>query len=84
METSRINRVTAQQMRDQLSDLLNRAAYLHEPTLVTRQGKAVVVLVSVGDWEQHLQMKAAHETREAGGQTAESRQESADSWNGRE
>jgi prevent-host-death family protein len=45
METDKTNSVTAQEMRNQLSDLLNRAAYLREPTLVTRQGKAVAVLV---------------------------------------
>jgi prevent-host-death family protein len=86
METDGINTVTAQQMRDQLSDLLNRAAYLREPTLVTRQGKAVAVLVSVGEWEEYLQMKAAAEKSqtEAVGQTAESGQEDAGSGNGRE
>jgi len=73
METDKITSVTAQEMRTQLSDLLNRAAYLREPTMITRQGKAVAVLVSVGDWEEYLQMKTADERREAGaaGQSAE-------------
>jgi hypothetical protein len=36
-------------MREELPGLLNRAAYLHEPNLVTRQGKATAGLVSVRD-----------------------------------
>ncbi len=74
METDGINSVTAQEMRNQLSDLLNRASYLKEPTLVTRQNKAVAVLVSVEDWEQYLRMKASSETCETGNvdQTEES------------
>lgn len=57
METNKINTVTAQEMRNQLSDLINRAAYLKEPTLVTRQGKAVAVLVAVSDWEEYIHLK---------------------------
>ena len=86
MKNDGINSVTAQQMREELSDLLNRAAYLREPTLVTRQGKAVAVLVSVGDWEQYLHLKAAAKTRQADavGQMAESGQEDAGCGNGGE
>lgn len=57
MEANKINSVTAQEMRNQLSDLINRAAYLKEPTLVTRQGKAVAVLVAVPDWEEYIHLK---------------------------
>ncbi|WP_373514043.1 type II toxin-antitoxin system Phd/YefM family antitoxin [Persicitalea sp.] len=57
METDQLNSVTAQEMRGQLSDLLNRAAYAGESTLVTRQGKAVAVLVPVDDWERYLKLK---------------------------
>jgi prevent-host-death family protein len=76
MENNEINSVTAQQMREQLSDLLNRAAYLHEPTRVTRQGKTVAVLVSVRDWEQYLELTAAIREKETGdkGQAGEARQ----------
>lgn len=86
METDKFPNVTAQEIRTQLSDLLNRAAYLHEPTLVTRQGKEVAVLVSTEDWEEYLQMKAVSKTSEAGavGQTAESGQEGVSSENGSE
>ncbi|MPR31910.1 type II toxin-antitoxin system Phd/YefM family antitoxin [Salmonirosea aquatica] len=86
MENDRINRVTAQQMRDQLSDLLNRAAYLHEPTLVTRQGKAVAVLVSVEDWEEYLRLK--NDSKEIAAQAdsilAEANKASGGAGNGRE
>ena len=86
METDKITSVTAQEMRTQLSDLLNRAAYLREPTMITRQGKAVAVLVSVGDWEEYLQMKTANEKREAeaAGQAAESGLEGGGPKNGGE
>lgn len=65
METDKLTSVTAQEMRNQLSDLLNRAAYLKEATLVTRQGKAVAVLVSAEDWEDYLRLKKENEKREA-------------------
>ena len=86
METDKLNSVTVQEMRGQLSDLLNRASYLKEATLVTRQGKAVAVLVSAKDWEDYLQMKAVSKTSEAGavGQTAESGQEGVSSEPGSE
>ena len=81
-----MNSVTAQEMRGQLSDLLNRAAYAREGTLVTRQGKAVAVLVPVGDWEEYLRFKAAMESRDAG--TADPKEEGGQddtgSGNGRE
>lgn len=65
METDGMNSVTAQQMRGQLSDLLNRASYGRQGTLVTRQGKAVAVLVPVGDWEHYLELKTANRKRQA-------------------
>lgn len=65
METDKMNSVTAQEMRGQLSDLLNRAAYAREGTLVTRQGKAVAVLVPVGDWEHYLELKTADRKHQA-------------------
>ncbi len=86
METDKLTSVTAQEMRNQLSDLLNRAAYLREPTLVTRQGKAVAVLVSAEDWEDYLRLKKENNMREAeaAGQTAESGQEGVGPENGGE
>ncbi len=57
METDKLNRVTAQEMREQLSDLLNRAAYTNETTLITRQGKEVAVLVSVKDWAELVKLR---------------------------
>lgn len=57
MKTDKLNSVTVQEMRGQLSDLLNRAAYANEGTLITRQGKAVAVLVSLDDWEHYQELK---------------------------
>ena len=81
-----MNSVTAQEMRGQLSDLLNRAAYAREGTLVTRQGKAVAVLVPVGDWEHYLGLKNADRKRQADAAdyTAQSGQEDVGSWNEKE
>ena len=86
METDGINTVTAQQLHDRLSDLLNRAAYLHEPTMVTRQGKAVAVLVSVGEWEEYSRLK--NDSKEFAAQAdsilAEANKASGGAGNGRE
>ena len=84
MGTDKLNSVTAQEMRTQLSDLLNRASYLKEATLVTRQGKAVAVLVSAGDWEEYLRLKEELRTREAEavGFTGQSLEKGADAANG--
>ncbi len=81
MAIDKLTSVTAQEMRTQLSDLLNRAAYLKEATLVTRQGKAVAVLVSAEDWEDYLRLKKEGDTRAAGAavQTADSGQEGVSS-----
>lgn len=62
METNKLNSVTVQEMRGQLSDLLSRAAYANEATLVVRQGKAVAVLAPVGDWEHYQELKDKRET----------------------
>lgn len=86
METDKLTSVTAQEMRTQLSDLLNRTAYLKEATLVTRQGKAVAVLVSAEDWEDYLRLKKEVKMREAraADQTGENGDEGDDVENGRE
>ncbi len=86
METDKLTSVTAQEMRTQLSDLLNRAAYLKEATLVTRQGKAVAVLVSADDWEDYLRLKKENERREteAADRVKESGQDNDDEKSERE
>ncbi len=86
METDKLTSVTAQEMRTQLSDLLNRASYLNEATLVTRQGKAVAVLVSAEDWEDYLRLKKedGRPEAEATGQAEESREKCADAETGRQ
>lgn len=86
METDKLNSVTVQQMRTQLSDLLNRASYLEGATLVTRQGKAVAVLVSAEDWEEYLHLKKEGGRREAeaADQKGENGDEGDDAKNGSE
>ena len=43
--------VTAEEARNQLAEIINRAAYGHEPTVVTRRGKRVAAIVSIEDLE---------------------------------
>lgn len=42
--------VTANEARLQFSDLINRAIYTKQPTIITRQRKPAVVLVNYEDW----------------------------------
>lgn len=43
--------ISAEEARNQFADLINRAAYGHERTVVTRRGKRVAAIVSVEDLE---------------------------------
>lgn len=43
--------VTAEEARKKLSDIMNRAAYKHEPTVLTRHGKGIAAVVSMEDYE---------------------------------
>lgn len=65
-------------MSNQPSDLLNRAAYLKEPTLVTRQGKAVAVLVSVEGWGELVRLKRWRKVVKTAGQAEDSVERSAE------
>jgi len=43
--------ITAEEARAKFSDILNRAAYRNEPTILTRHGKGVAVVISTSDFE---------------------------------
>lgn len=43
--------VSAEEARNQLAEILNRAAYGRERTVVTRRGKRIAAIVSVEDLE---------------------------------
>jgi len=43
--------VSAEEARNQLAEILNRAAYGHERTVVTRRGKRIAAIVSIEDLE---------------------------------
>jgi len=43
--------VSAEEARKKLSDIMNRAAYKHEPTVLTRHGKGIAAVVSMEDYE---------------------------------
>ncbi len=50
--------VSTNVLRDRLSDALNRAAYGQKPVFVTRRGRKIVVMISIGDFELLLRMKS--------------------------
>jgi len=43
--------ISAEEARNQLADILNKAAYGHERTIVTRRGKRIAAIVSIDDLE---------------------------------
>ena len=43
--------ISAEEARNQFAEILNRAAYGHERTIVTRRGKRMAAIVSVEDLE---------------------------------
>jgi len=43
--------ISAEEARNQLAEILNRAAYGHERTVVTRRGKRIAAIVSIEDLE---------------------------------
>ena len=55
MEVSELHKVSAQEARVQLSDLINKAIYGRQPSLITRQGKPAAVLISFEQWQAFQQ-----------------------------
>ena len=55
MEISELYKVSAQEARVQLSDLINKAIYGRQPSLITRQGKPAAVLISFEQWQAFQQ-----------------------------
>jgi prevent-host-death family protein len=43
--------ISAEEARNQFSEIVNKAAYGHERTVVTRRGKRVAAIVSIEDLE---------------------------------
>ena len=43
--------VSAEEARNQFAEILNKVAYGHERTIVTRRGKRVAAIVSIEDFE---------------------------------
>ena len=50
-------KVTAQEARVQLSDMINRAIYSRQSSLITRQGKPAAVLIAYDQWQAFQQWK---------------------------
>lgn len=57
--------VTAANARDNLSELINRAAYGKERVVLTRRGKALVALVPVEDMKRLEEMEDRQDAAEA-------------------
>ncbi|GAB3741973.1 type II toxin-antitoxin system Phd/YefM family antitoxin [Spirosoma lituiforme] len=55
MEINELHKVSAQVARVQLSDLINKAIYGRQPSLITRQGKPAAVLISFDQWQAFQQ-----------------------------
>ena len=57
MEVNELYKVSAQEARVQLSDLINKAVYGRQPSLITRQGKPAAVLISFEQWQVFQQIR---------------------------
>lgn len=55
MKTEELYKVSAQEARVQLSDMINRAVYSRQPSLITRQGKPAAVLIAFDQWQDFQQ-----------------------------
>jgi prevent-host-death family protein len=58
-------RVTIDELREQLPDLLSRAAESGEECIIQRDGKDYAVLVSAREWEQQKRKPVSHANAEA-------------------
>ncbi len=47
-----VSRMSAKEARDKFSDVVSRAYYQNEPTIVERQGKPMAVVISPEQYEQ--------------------------------
>lgn len=63
MKTVQAHKVSAQEARVQLSDLINKAVYGQQPSIVTRQGKPVAVLVAYEEWQVFQQWQQKEQSR---------------------
>ena len=55
IEMEELYKVSAQEARVQLSDMINRAVYSRQPSLITRQGKPAAVLIAFDQWQAFQQ-----------------------------
>lgn len=55
-------KVSAQEARVQLSDMINRAVYSRQPSLITRQGKPAAVLIAFDQWQDFQQWQQQKDT----------------------
>ena len=49
-------RMSAKEARDNFSDILGRAYYRGEPTIVEKQGKTMAVVISPADFDQYQKL----------------------------
>lgn len=48
---------TAQDARKNFSDIISKAAFAHEATVITRSGKNVAAVISYDDYERFCQLE---------------------------
>lgn len=63
MKTVQAHKVSAQEARVQLSDLINKAVYGQQPSVITRQGKPVAVLVAYEEWQAYQRWQQTEQSR---------------------
>ena len=63
MKTVQAHKVSAQEARVQLSDLINKAVYGQQPSIITRQGKPVAVLVAYEEWQVYQRWQQTEQSR---------------------
>ncbi|GAB3644140.1 type II toxin-antitoxin system Phd/YefM family antitoxin [Spirosoma arcticum] len=63
MKMVQLHKVSAQEARVQLSDLINKAVYGQQPSVITRQGKPVAVLIAFEEWQVFQQWKQKEQSR---------------------
>ncbi len=62
IQMKELYKVSAQEARVQLSDMINRAVYSRQPSLITRQGKPAAVLIAFDQWQDFKQWQQKKDT----------------------
>lgn len=75
-----VAQLSVQEAREQLADLLNRAAYGKERIILTRRGKPVVAVVPIEDLQLLQDLEDQLDLEEARAALAEAREKGTIPW----